>query len=129
MESRSQETAAARLAFFLGGENSQSRDVAERIVLVGAVALDGRVEGRVVVELRVVRRRAAAGVAADVPRRRRAQPQLAQDRVHRRRWTHKRHPGNQNQSLSSTMINNLSLLELRRARHVPSTGSVCGAAG
>ena len=36
---------------------------------------------------------------------------------------------NQNQSLSSTMINNLSLLELRRARHVPSTGSVCGAAG
>jgi hypothetical protein len=71
-------------------EHSQSGDVAERVVLVGAVALDGRVEGRVVVELRVVRRRAAAGVPADVPRRRRAQPQLAQDRVHRRRWTHAR---------------------------------------
>lgn len=61
-------------------------DVAERVVLVGAVALDGRVEGWVVVDRRVVRRRAGAGVPADVPRRRRAQPQLAQDRVHRRRF-------------------------------------------
>jgi hypothetical protein len=64
---------------------SQSDDVAECVVLVGAVALDGRVERRVVVQRRVVRRGPAAGVAADIPRRRRAQPQLAQDRVHCRR--------------------------------------------
>jgi len=59
--------------------------MAERVVSVGAVALDGRVERRVVVDGCVVRRRAAAGVPADVPRWLRAQPQLAQDRVHRRR--------------------------------------------
>lgn len=49
----------------------QSGDVAEGAVLVGAVALDGRVEVGVVVQRRVVRGGAAAGVAADVPRRRR----------------------------------------------------------
>mgnify|MGYP003703139619 CR=1 FL=1 len=68
--------------------------MAERVVVIGAVALDGRVEGRVVVQRRVVRRGAAARVAADVPRRRRAQPQPRHHRVQRRRCTHarRRHP-------------------------------------
>ena len=62
--------------------------MAEGAVLVGAVALDGRVEVGVVVQRRVVRGGAAAGVAAHVPRRRRPQPQLPQDGVHRRRYHH-----------------------------------------
>lgn len=54
-------------------------------VVVRADALDGRVDVGVVVDLGVVDGDAAAELAADVPRRRRAQAPSPQDRVHRRR--------------------------------------------
>ena len=102
--------------------------MAERVVPVGAVALDGRVERRVVVDGRVVRRRAAAGVPADVPRRRRAQPQLAQDRVHRRRCRPE-----PTKPLIGTRTDEQPPLRLaeqssvERDTYIPSTGSVWGA--
>lgn len=108
--------------------DSQSGDMAERVVPVGAVALDGRVERRVVVDGRVVRRRAAAGVPADVPRRRRAQPQLAQDRVHRRRCRPE-----PTKPLIGTRTDEQPPLRLaeqssvERDTYIPSTGSVWGA--
>jgi hypothetical protein len=113
--------------------DSQSSDMAERVVLVGTVALDGRVERRVVVDGRVVRRGAAAGVPADVPRRRRAQPQLAQDRVHRRRCPQSqgkplshRHTNNHRYSLQSTALSIEwgTCIIAYPITYVPSTGSV-----
>ena len=61
--------------------------MAERVVLIGAVALDGRVDVGVVVDVGGVDGDAAAGLAADVPRRRRAQAPSPQNRVQRRRCT------------------------------------------
>jgi hypothetical protein len=55
------------------------------VVLDGALALDGRVEGGVVVDVRAVRGGACAGVAADVPCRRSRLAELGKHRVHRRR--------------------------------------------
>jgi hypothetical protein len=47
----------------------QLGDVADGVVLGGAFALDGRVGGRVVVDVGGVRGDAGAGVTADVPSR------------------------------------------------------------
>jgi hypothetical protein len=63
----------------------QLGDVADGVVLGGAVALDGRVGGRVVVDVGAVRGDAGAGVAADVPCRQRRQLELGEDSVQRRR--------------------------------------------
>ena len=76
----------------LGGRGSEVRnlqfgDVANGGVVVGAVALDGRVDVGVVVDVGGVDGDAAAGLAADVPRRRRFQPPSPQDRVQRRHCT------------------------------------------
>ena len=75
----------------LGGRgrwrNLQFGDVANGGVVVGAVALDGRVDVGVAVDVGGVDGDAAAGLAADVPRRRRLQPPSPQDRVQRRHCT------------------------------------------
>jgi hypothetical protein len=63
----------------------QLGDVADGVVLGGAVALDGRVGGRVVVDVGAVRGDAGAGVAADVPCRQRRQLELGEHSVQRRR--------------------------------------------
>jgi hypothetical protein len=64
----------------------QLGDVAEGdVVLDGALALDGRVEVVVVFDDGAVRGDAGAGVAADVPCRRRCLVELGEHRVHRRR--------------------------------------------
>lgn len=70
--------------------------MADGVVPVGAVALDARVEVGVVVDEGVVRRRAGARVAADVPlrlrlRRRRLLPEPREQRVQRRRCETKPH--------------------------------------
>lgn len=95
--------------------------MAERAVPVGAVALDGRVEVWVVVQRRVIGGRAAARVAAHVPRRRRAQPQLPQYRVHRRRchaqttlYISVGEPKIQQELISPTAIYTFSWVSLRR---------------
>jgi len=67
--------------------NLQFGDVANGGVVVGAVALDGWVDVGVVVDVGGVDGDAAAGFAADVPRRRRLQPPSPQDRVQRRHCT------------------------------------------
>jgi len=64
----------------------QLGDVADGdVVLDGALALDGRVEVVVVVDDGAVRGGAGAGVAADVPCRRRRLAELGEHCVHRRR--------------------------------------------
>ena len=55
------------------------------VILDGALALDGRIEAGVVVDDGAVRGGAGAGVAADVPCRRRRLAELGEHRVHRRR--------------------------------------------
>ena len=55
------------------------------VILDGALALDGRVEAGVVVDFCAVRGGAGAGIAADVPCRRRCLAELGEHRVHRRR--------------------------------------------
>ncbi len=71
-----------------GRRHLQLGDPADGVVLEGAVALDGRVEVGVVVDRGAVRGGAGAGVAADVPcrrRQRRLLPELREHRVQRRR--------------------------------------------
>lgn len=65
----------------------QFGDVANGVVVVGAVALDARVDGGAVVDVGVVDGDAAAELAADVPPRRRLQPPSPQDRAQCRRCT------------------------------------------
>lgn len=64
----------------------QSDDVADGAGVEGAVALDGRVDVGVVVDAGLVDGDAAAGLAADVPRRRRPQAPSPQDRVQCSHW-------------------------------------------
>jgi len=59
--------------------------VADGVVLAGAFALDCRVEVWVGVDVGPVRGGAGAGVAADVPCRRRRLAELGEHSVHRRR--------------------------------------------
>jgi hypothetical protein len=68
--------------------NLQRGDVADGGCIVGAVALDARVDVAAVVDVGVVDGGAAAGLAADVPRRRRAQAPSPQDGVQRRHRTY-----------------------------------------
>lgn len=69
----------------LAPDHLQPRDVADGVVLVGAVAFDTRVQVWAAVHVGPVSGGAGAGVAADVPCRRRLQPELGEQCIQRRR--------------------------------------------